>query len=95
MLQATCQRIGAKLVRMLPVFHREGWAHDPTYSHYKRAKPTQTDPEDDKNADPSLPVGSTSKTFKNGWKLLEAYRQWLEMGTVILVISTLEAQNET
>ena len=37
----------------------EGWAHDPTYSHYKRAKPTQTDPEDDKNADPSLPMGST------------------------------------
>ena len=23
----------------------DGWAHDPTHSHYKRAKPTQTDPE--------------------------------------------------
>ena len=28
----------------------------------KRAKPPQTDPEDDRNADPSLPLGSTSKT---------------------------------
>ena len=41
--------------------YREGWARDPTYSHYKRAKPTHTDPEDDMNVDPSMPVGSTSK----------------------------------
>ena len=41
----------------------EGWAHDPTYSQYKRAKPTYTDPEDDMKVDPSMPVGSTSKTY--------------------------------
>ena len=40
-----------------------GWAYDSTHSHYKRAKPTQTDPEDDRTADPSLPSGSTSKTY--------------------------------
>ena len=28
----------------------DGWAYDSTHSHYKRAKPTQTDPEDDRNA---------------------------------------------
>ena len=37
----------------------DGWAYDSTHSHYKRAKPTQTDPEDDGTADPSLPLGST------------------------------------
>ena len=26
----------------------DGWAYDSTQSHYKRAKPTYTDPEDDK-----------------------------------------------
>ena len=36
----------------------EGWAHDPTYSQYKRAKPTTLT----QRADPSMPVGSTSKT---------------------------------
>ena len=42
----------------------EGWAHDPTYSHYKRAKPTYTDPEEDMKVDPSMPVGSKSKHEK-------------------------------
>ena len=51
----------------------DGWAYDSTHSHYKRAKPTQTDPEDGRSADPSLPMGSTSKTYdprKDGsfWK---------------------------
>ena len=41
----------------------EGWAHDFSRSHYKRAKPTGTDPEDDRKADPTLPIGSTSKTY--------------------------------
>ena len=55
------------------VRYGEGWAYDPTYSHYKRAKPTHTDPEDGVNVDPSMPVGSMSKTYnlrKDGrfWK---------------------------
>ena len=41
----------------------EGWAHDSSRSHYKRAKPTGTDPEDDRKADSTLPIGSTSKTY--------------------------------
>ena len=41
----------------------DGWAYDSTQSHYKRAKPTWTDPEDDRKADSSLPIGSTSKTY--------------------------------
>ena len=41
----------------------EGWAHDSSQSRYKRAKPTGTDPEDDRRADPTLPIGSTSKTY--------------------------------
>ena len=41
----------------------DGWAYDSTHGHYKRAKPTQTDPEDDRIADPSLPMGSKSKTY--------------------------------
>ena len=56
-----------------------GWAYDSTHSHYKRAKPAHTDPEDDRTADPSLPIGSTSKTYdprKDG-SFLE------EKGTVI------------
>ena len=40
-----------------------GWAYDSSQSHYKRAKPTGTDPEDDRRADPTLPIGSTSKTY--------------------------------
>ena len=34
---------------------------DGLMTHYKRAKPTQTDPEDDRNADPSLPMGSRQR----------------------------------
>ena len=41
----------------------EGWACDSTQSHYKRAKPTYTDPEDDRMTDASLPIGSTPKTY--------------------------------
>ena len=41
----------------------EGWARDPTYSQQKRAKPTYADPEDDMKVDPSMPMGSTSKTY--------------------------------
>ena len=41
----------------------EGWACDSTQSHCKRAKPTYTDPEDDRMTDSSLPIGSTSKTY--------------------------------
>ena len=41
----------------------EGWAYDSSRSHYKRAKPTGTDPEDDRRADSTLPIGSTSKTY--------------------------------
>ena len=44
----------------------EGWAHDPTYSQQKRAKPTHTDPEDDMQTDPLMPIGSTSKTWNPG-----------------------------
>ena len=39
----------------------DGWAYDSTHSHYKRAKPTHTVQEDDRTADPSLPLGSTVK----------------------------------
>ena len=35
----------------------EGWAYDSSQSRYKRAKPTGTDPEDDRRADPTLPMG--------------------------------------
>ena len=42
--------------------YSEGWAHDPTWNHYKRAKPTHTDPEDDMRVDSTMPVGTTSKT---------------------------------
>ena len=41
----------------------EGWAYDSSRSHYRRAKPTGTDPEDDRKADSTLPIGSTSKTY--------------------------------
>ena len=58
-----------------------GWAYDSTHSHYKRAKPTHTDPEDDRTADPSLPIGSTSKTYdprKDGsfWKRKDSDQDW-------------------
>ena len=36
----------------------DGWAYDSTHSHYKRAKPTHTDPEDARTSDPSLLLGS-------------------------------------
>ena len=44
-------------------------------------KPTQTDPEDDRNADPSLPLGSKSKTYdprKDGsfWKRKDSGQEW-------------------
>ena len=41
----------------------ERWAHDPTWSQQKRAKPTHTDPEDDVKVDLMMPIGSTSKTW--------------------------------
>ena len=41
----------------------EGWAHDPTWSQQKQAKPTHTDPEDDMKVDALMPIGSTSKTW--------------------------------
>ena len=61
----------------------EGSAHDLTYSHYKRAKPTQTDPEDGTNADPSLLGGSTSKTYNprmdgNFWKRTDSGHEWTQ-----------------
>ena len=57
----------------------DGWAYDSTHSHYKRAKPT--DLEDDRNADPSLPMGSTSKTYdprEDGsfWKRTDGGQEW-------------------
>ena len=59
----------------------DGWAYDSTHSHCKRAKSTQTDPEDDRNTDPSLPMGSTSKTYdprKDGsfWKRTGSGQEW-------------------
>ena len=59
----------------------DGWAYDYTHSHYQRAKPTQTDPEDDRAADPSLPLGSTSKTYdprKDGsfWQRKDSGQEW-------------------
>ena len=59
----------------------DGWAHDSTHSHYKRAKPTYTDPEHDRIADPSLPLGSTSKTYDprkdgNFWKRKDSGQDW-------------------
>ena len=41
----------------------EGWASDPQWSQYKRAKPTYTDPEDNTRADAAMPIGTTSKTW--------------------------------
>ena len=41
----------------------KGWANDPTYSQQKRARPTLTDPEDDMQTAPLMPIGSISKTW--------------------------------
>ena len=59
----------------------DGWAYDSTQSHYKRAKPTHTDPEDDRKTDSSLPLGSTSKTYdpkKDGsfWQRKDSGQDW-------------------
>ena len=59
----------------------DGWAYDSTQSHYKRAKPTYTDPEDDKMTDSSLPIGLTSKTYgpkKDGsfWQRRDGSQDW-------------------
>ena len=40
-----------------------GWANYPSWSQSKRAKPTYTDPEDDRRVDRAMPSGSTSKTW--------------------------------
>ena len=57
----------------------DGWAYDSTQSHCKRAKPTYTDPEDDRMTDSSLPMGSTSKTYDprkdgNFWQSTRPHR---------------------
>ena len=59
----------------------EGWACDSTHSHCKRAKPTHTDPEDDRMTDSSLPIGSTSKTYDpekdgNFWQQGDRGHNW-------------------
>ena len=59
----------------------DGWAYDSTQSHYKRAKPTWTDPEDDRKADLSLPIGSTSKTYDPQkdhtlWQRKDSRQEW-------------------
>ena len=65
----------------------EGWACDSSQSHYKRAKPTYTDPEDDRMTDSSLPIGSTSKTYgpkKDGnfWQSGDSGQNWSHDGSV-------------
>ena len=41
-----------------------GWANDSSYWYQsKRAQPTRTDPEDDRQTDSAMPSGSTSKTW--------------------------------
>ena len=59
----------------------DGWAYDSTQSHTKRAKPTYTDPEDDRMTDSSLPMGSTSKTYDpkkdgNFWQRKDSGQDW-------------------
>ena len=44
----------------------DGWAYDSTQSHYKRAKPTYTDPEDDRTTDSSLPMGLRQRRMIQG-----------------------------
>ena len=56
-------------------------ACDSTQSHSMRAKPTYTDPEDDRMTDSSLPVGSTSKTCDpekdgNFWQRSDRGQSW-------------------
>ena len=78
------------------MIYGDGWAYDSTHSHYKRAKPTQTDPKDDRAADPSLPLGSTSKTYdprKDGG-FLEEKGQWPRVVAFILIIRILETKVE-
>ena len=53
----------------------DGWAYDSTHGHYKRAKPTQPDPED------ASPMGSTSKTYDprkdgNFWERKDSGQEW-------------------
>ena len=57
----------------------DGWAYS-TQSHYKRAKPTHTDPEDG-TTDSLLPLGSTSKAYdprKDGsfWQRKDSGQGW-------------------
>ena len=59
----------------------EGWAYDSSRSHYKRAKPTGTDPKDDRKADSTLPIGSTSKTYDpqsdyTMWQRKDSSQNW-------------------
>ena len=59
----------------------EGWAYDSSRSHYKRAKPTGTDPEDDRKEDSALPIGSTSKTYDpqsdyTMWQRKDSNQNW-------------------
>ena len=61
--------------------YSKGWACDSTQSHRKRAKPTDTDPEDDRMTDSSVPIGSTSKTYdpeKDGslWRQGDRSQSW-------------------
>ena len=50
--------------------YSSGWANDPTWSQRKRAKPTYTDPEDDRRADPTMPSGSTTQQILADSKIL-------------------------
>ena len=64
----------------------DGWAYDSTQSHYKIAKPTHTDPEDDRTTDSSLSMGSTSKTYdprKDGsfWQRRDSGQSWSPYST--------------
>ena len=59
----------------------EGWAYDSSRSYYKRAKPTGTDPEDDRKEDSALPMGSTSKTYDpqsdyTMWQRKDSKQNW-------------------
>ena len=53
----------------------------PPRANYYRAKPTWTDPEDDRKADSSLPIGSTSKTYDpqkdhTFWQRKDSSQEW-------------------
>ena len=71
----------------------DGWAYGSTQSHYKRAKPTCTDPEDDRTTDSSLPIGSTSKTYDPRQFLAEK-GQWPRLVALFLIIRTMETKIE-